>query len=447
MIDHLNKCGFLPVSCPLNCLVSEGDRKGKVVKVERRLIPEHKGKWCPQRSLDCDYCNKGVKTCEMNSHLDVCEMFPVKCPNSCIITGTGIRLMKRGKVSAHLSHECPLQIVKCPFWDEGCRERMERRLIPRHKSDSCLQRKLKCKFCDCGVKACEMDPHLDVCESFPVKCPNVCVISGNTGINRGNLSAHLSDECPLQILKCPYWDYGCREEMERQKLDFHEKESIHIHFKLSLSETKEMKQRQVESSNKILVLEEANASKDLEIKQLKKAISALVVESCRTDWTINGIRERITMNKISIKDSYAYRSYYTNSGYRDPFSYSNPFYIGQYKCQCKIVWSHATSKSKIGCFISVVKGKFDEDLQWPFMYQVKFKLHNQTMNGNNHTWSHRVSEEDLLRFPDCFQRPTMVRNRAFGVDSFISNNELLTEKYCKADAISISISVKQLPAL
>ena len=452
MIKHLNGCGFLPVSCPLRCVESEGDIKGKVVRMERRHLPEHKEKWCPQRRLSCEYCNRGVKACEMNSHLNSCEIFPVKCPNGCSVSGagkSGPRVMERRKVSVHLSTECPLQIVECPLSNKGCTQRMERKLTEEHKIYKCPKRDLICEYCQSVVKACEMSSHLKVCEMLPVECPNFCVESGNTSrtrVKRRDLSTHLSDECPLQIVKCRFLDHGCREEMKRNQLDSHEIDSIHSHFKLSIIEAEELRQMQVASNSKILTLEQENASKDLEIKQLKDLIS----NGSKTEWRIDGINGEITGNKISAQGLYKPSNYYGPrypTSLCDSYSYSNPFYTGKYKCQCKIVWSHAALKGKIGCFISIVRGKFDAALRWPFVYQVKFKLHNQIMNGDDHIWSHRVSEEDMQRFPECFQRPTKVRNRAFGVASFFPRNELLTPKYCVGDAISISISVKQLAVL
>ena len=74
--------------------------------------------------------------------------------------------------------------------------------------------------------------------------------------------------------------------MERRQVDRHEMESMHIHFKLSM---KKMKQRQIESNNKIqerdaqilqttnriLCLEKLNGDKDLEIISVKQEIKEI----------------------------------------------------------------------------------------------------------------------------------------------------------------------------
>ena len=46
----------------------------------------------------------------------------------------------------------------------------------------------------------------------------------------------------LQIVQCAYWEHGCREEIERILTDVHEREFMHVHFKLSMSASSEMKQ-------------------------------------------------------------------------------------------------------------------------------------------------------------------------------------------------------------
>ena len=68
-----------------------------------------------------------------------------------------------------------------------------------------------------------------------------------------------------------------------------------------------------------------------------------------------------------------------------------------------------------------MKGEFDEKLKWPFLYRYKFVLLNQNRNEDNHVWSDKITKETLQKYPQCFQKPTEIRNRGFGIPSFISN--------------------------
>ena len=321
--------------------------------------------------------------------------------------------------------------------------------MAEHEREYCLQRELKCDFCGRAVRACEMNPHLGECEEFPVECPNSCEVVGETytrQMKRGAVPLHLA-ECPLQRVKCPYWEYGCREEMEMKQLDLHEKEYIHTHFRLAMKrkqiesdelkdaqifqaniikclekEIKElktlsfdMKQNTIESNIKILFLEKQNAL-------LTEALSSILVPTVGLEWKIKEVNQ-----KIGNKET----------------CFSNPFFVGLYKCQCYIEWNF-NNTGKVGCFIHIMKGEFDDKLKWPFLFRMKFVLLNQNRNKYNHIWSDEITKEILHEFPECFQRPTEIRNDGYGAGSLISNTEILTGRYCKEDSISLHITVEQL---
>ena len=92
-----------------------------------------------------------------------------------------------------------------------------------------------------------------------------------------------------------------------------------------------------------------------------------------------------------------------------------------------------------------MKGEFDVKLKWPFIFRYKFVLLNQNRNEDNRIYSNQITKDELRKFPDSFQKPTKIRNEGYGIPSFISNTDILTEKYCKDDSISLHITVEQLP--
>ena len=141
----------------------------------------------------------------------------------------------------YLPTACPLGCVCLEGEREGQVARLERRHIPGHVRDSCPLRVVTCEFCEGEVKASEMNPHLEDCEAFPLPCPNSCAREGEDEVRevkRRDLTVHLDTHCPLQKVQCPYRDHGCREEMERRLTDTHEREFLHIHFKLSMTDVK-----------------------------------------------------------------------------------------------------------------------------------------------------------------------------------------------------------------
>ena len=136
-----------------------------------------------------------------------------------------------------------------------------------------------CEFCEGKVKASEMNPHLEDCEGFPLDYPNGCSIEGEDGVRevkRKDIPVHLDNHCPLHKIQCPYWDHGCKEGMERRHTDTHEKEFLHIHYRLSMTKA-EMKHNDLIQllTNRIAVLEKQNSDKDLQIASLTKTLTVV----------------------------------------------------------------------------------------------------------------------------------------------------------------------------
>ena len=339
---------------------------------------------------------------------------------------------------------CPLKCVESGGERSGEVVRVERRLVAEHEREYCPQREQRCEFCGRGVRACQMNPHLEECSGFPVDCPNGCEVAGETGVRqmkREDVALHLS-ECPLQTVKCPYWEYGCGEEMHRGQLDLHEREDMHTHLRLALTDMHfklEMKRTKIidhkfqlfRANEEIRSLKYASAAKDLMIDLLTKNLSelresvAMVVSSGRLEWKISSVKSNIDKKAHTLSD---------------------PFYVGLYQCQGGIQWNFKNS-GKVACSICVMKGKYDDKLKWPFISRYKFVLLNQNSREDDYIETGEVTEELLREFPHCFQRPTDALNTGFGKVSFISHTELLTKKYCKDDTISLHIIVEQLPPL
>ena len=331
----------------------------------------------------------------------------------------------------YLPTACPLDCVCLEGEREGQVSRLERRHIPGHVRDSCPLRVVTCEFCEGEVKASEMNPHLDDCEAFPLPCPNGCAREGEDEVRevkRRDLTVHLDTHCPLQIVQCPYRDHGCREEMERRLTDTHEREFLHIHFKLSMTDVKLKLNESTlllnAATDRIATLEKQNSDKDLKIASL--ALSSLQPTG-RLEWNIQGVKQKI-QNKVT--------------------TYSNPFYVGLYKCQCSIDWGwrYVKNVGNVVVCIHVMRGDFDDKLHWPIRYKYTYVLINQSNSKDNLVYSSEITKSWLVRHPGRFKRPTDYRNNGYGY-FFISNTEILEVKYCKYDSITLHISVELLASL
>ena len=348
---------------------------------------------------------------------------------------------------------CPLGCVFLEGERKGEVVKMERRLIPEHVKDTCPMREVTCEFCVGKVKASEMNPHLKDCGEFPLPCHNGCSREGEEGVRemkRKDISFHLDNHCPLQKVQCSYWDHGCKEEMERRHTDTHEREFLHIHFKLSMTDMKQspnesiqrlqheldianeniavQELRLTESNAIIKILARQISDKDDRLQSLSDILfsylqSQLPIGTIK--WNVMGVNQKI-LNKET--------------------TYSDQFYVGLYKCRGSIEWDRKSS-GYVGVFIHIMKGDFDDRLHWPIRYKFTFVLINKINSGNNLVKSEKVTNNDLERLPNCFKKPTEFRNSGFGLTCFISNTDMFEEKYSEQNSLNLHISIEVLPPL
>ena len=139
----------------------------------------------------------------------------------------------------------------------------------------------------------------------------------------------------------------------------------------------------------------------------------------RLEWKVEGVKQ-----KIRNRQRY----------------YSDPFFVGLYKCQGRIEWDFANT-GDVRVRINIMKGDFDDKL-----HERTVVLTDQINSKDDLVKSFEITKYWLERSSDGFKRPTGIRNEGFGL-SFVSNTEILKEKYCKQDSITLHISVEVLPSL
>ena len=174
-------------------------------------------------------------------------------------------------------------------------------------------------------------------------------------------------------------------------------------------------------TNQIATLQKQNSDKDQKIASLITALSSFLFPTGRLEWNIQGVKQKI-QNKET--------------------TFSDPFYVGLYKCQCSIDlgWINVV------VLIHVMRGDFDDKLYWPIRYKYTFVLINQSNSKDNLVSSGEITKSQLDRSPECLKRPTDYRNRG-NVQLFISKTDILEVKYCKQDSITFHISVELLASL
>ena len=195
MTQHLKEeCGMMVETCKLGC----------GLRMTRNEIKKHLTDTCLQRWIQCEYCQRDVKFCDMSPHLDVCPKMKVSCELACGV------ILCREDMTQHLKEECGMMVETCKL---GCGLRMTRNEIKKHLTDTCLQRWIQCEYCQRDVKFCDMSPHLDVCPKMKVSCELACGVV----LCRSKMTQHLKEECGLVVETCKL---GCGK-MTRDELKIH----------------------------------------------------------------------------------------------------------------------------------------------------------------------------------------------------------------------------------
>ena len=119
--------------------------------------------------------------------------------------------------------------------------------------------------------------------------------------------------------------------------------------------------------------------------------------------------------------------------------FSLPFYTGRYgykMCLRLYILGDGIGKnSHMSLFFVVMKGEFDNILQWPFTQKVTFKLVNQTGGRDI------IDTFQPDPMSSSFRKPKSDMNIASGCPRFVSHTELKTGGFIQDDTVFIKCSV------
>ena len=114
-------CDYVDIECVYKCGTS----------VQRRNLEHHVQEECPRRRSRCQYCGyEDTRELLLTEHEQACKKFPLACPNNCEQSP-----IERGKLESHLL-QCPLQEVECGFKAIGCTGAILRRDLQGHLQES-----------------------------------------------------------------------------------------------------------------------------------------------------------------------------------------------------------------------------------------------------------------------------------------------------------------------
>ena len=420
--DHLTTCGYTLLHCTNQCMEDE-----KVVRILRCDLNQHLKNECPNRQYQCCHCEAIERYCDITTtHLDICPKIKVPCPNTHCKA-----LVPRFKLSDHLT-ACEYALLHCP---NKCMEnkkevRMLRHNLDHHLKNECLNHQYQCSNCKASGRYCDIiTTHLYTCPKVNIPCPN----SDCTAIvPHCELADHRS-KCPFEKVPCKYAGIGCKEELLRKDLEQHEMDdAFHLHTAIETvnkqqSETNKQREeinKQQEEINKQWVEINKQREEMKAVKAEQKIMSDSIIAAQATPCVFKMIE--FSRHKSSKR-----------AWYSPPF-YSHP---GGYKMCIRVDADGDVAGTHVSVLTSLMKGRNDDNLPWPFTGKVTFTLLNQLGDKNHHTRTIALQDSEAgWRVVDGEFAAT-----GFGQCTFISHSKLYAPwncQYLKDDCLFFRVKVQ-----
>lgn len=226
----------------------------------------------------------------------------------------------------------------------------------RGNSSSCTYSTLaqvKCSYCGMEVSFSSFGLHDNTCPDHPVACKFEC--DSHTKFPRKDIPAHLS-VCPRALVPCTMENYGCTERVERGELESHLQLCVPRHVGKLCMEIDKLR-AEVRDLKAALVTQQETVEQ----------VEATVYPSAgQFTWRIDSIRDKIALAQEQI------------SSQPENVLYSPSFYSLEagYKLSLCIYPAGDNHQGYLSLYFVVMKGQFDEILQWPFQKRVYLSLLN-----------------------------------------------------------------------
>ena len=281
-----------------------------------------------------------------------------------------------GELDRHLNLQ-PLPeklLVGCQFSEVDCTycvQPFQRRYVQAHQSDDCPKRPYACQHCNkyaATFKATYEEVtqnHWPVCPFFPLSCPNNCELV----LQRQEVEHHVSNDCPLTHMQCDFHMVGCEARLTRKDMPSHISENLTEHVLLQ---------------QKMLISQQAKLTQyKLENRQLREALTAseqklqmhqhmLEVITCTGTLPFEFTMTEFEQHKRASDTWYSPPFYTHTHGYRMCINVdANGWGAGE--------GTHLTVHGFL------MRGDFDDDLQWPYQGTVTIQLLNQLQDSNHQT--------------------------------------------------------------
>ena len=275
----------------------------------------------------------------------------------------------------YLQDHLERSVVACPF---HCGKYSCKVVMKEHKSLHCPNRLIKCKNCDYyNAFTIVTEKHYPICPQFPVDCPNHCQTNG---LLRNQLQQHFN-MCTHQLLNCP--ETGCSVLLPRVEMKLHK-----IHVK---------------QHNPVL-------------KETDTAVTNTPAVAL-PQYLHNQVPMEFVIPNFQVMK-------YAVAEWKSPLLFTHE---KGYKFRLEVTPNDCGSAedSHVSVYVRLMKGEYDNDLEWPFEGDVAIELLNWRADKN-----HLLTTVGLNRHSDhnggCNSRITEgeYAPSRLGTHCFISHSSL-----------------------
>ena len=296
-----------------------------------------------------------------------------------------------------------------------------------------------------------------------VKCPNKC----GKFIERISLKSHISVDCPMTIIDCEFKYVGCDIRFPRKDMLMHTEQAVIYHLTKQVGNY-EQRIKTLEADNRTLSLRcETLEAQQIElVRKVSEAfdkISQLV--DTKGDDRKHGSdddQDYVNMDEVYyesvVDEDCSYVSAikpataslvpkitdFTMNNFQfhkenDDNWVSRPFYThsqGYKMCLRVIANGQGSGKgTHITVAVYLMKGEFDNHLEWPFRGDITIQLLNQQEDGGHYT-------RTIYQAKGERSKATVGEKHicGWGINKFLVNSELFP-KYLQNDSLRFRISV------
>ena len=357
-------------------------------------------------------------------------------------------------IEAHVANNCLFKLVMCT---NGCGTELMASKLKEHLKEHCIQRIVTCQYCRGTGKHSVMTSikHLNKCPQYPIKCINK---DCSAMIPRNSLLSHVK-VCPKALIGCEYSSIGCGSMVRRDEMGKHHDEAMKQHLQMAVKTVVSLKTQVKTLEEKFKTVDglksgfQAANAKTAAVQQsvqaVQKQAASISAVQAQNVKAVESLTDEISA--LQVKDK-TYVQVYKLTDFAakkdKKFVWYNPaFYIspGSYKMMLCVDTSEEDKNEYIRCYLSLVKGDYDDALEWPFKGVATVELLNQ-LEDNNHKGYDLIFDETL---PDlCKERVIgKASGLGWGFSEFIAHSELglnssKTCQYLMDDTLYFRVSVK-----